>query len=130
MLCRLHKSFYKKCPKNHVFVKHKKTTTLIWCRIPTPSLINRSLHPTITLLRIQKFRNYRFCQNSENDAYGRGWGHHLVCAIVRHWVRKSICDSLLMCRLSIMQNRLKPLSISECWISILLPQVKHKTNMS
>ena len=24
MLCCLHKSFYKKCPKNHVFAKQKK----------------------------------------------------------------------------------------------------------
>ena len=30
MLCRLHKSFYKKYPKNHVFDKHKKTTTNIF----------------------------------------------------------------------------------------------------
>ena len=27
MLCCLHKSFYKKCPKNHDFAKHEKTTT-------------------------------------------------------------------------------------------------------
>ena len=32
MLCCLHKSFYKKCPKNHVFAifaKHKKTAIYI-----------------------------------------------------------------------------------------------------
>ena len=29
MLCCLHEWFYKKCPKNHVFARHKKKTTTI-----------------------------------------------------------------------------------------------------
>ena len=32
-------------------------------------------------------------RNSGNDANGRGWGDHLVCVIITHCVRKSICDS-------------------------------------
>ena len=34
-------------------------------------------------------------RNSGNDANGRGWGDHLVCVIITHCVRKSICDSPL-----------------------------------
>ena len=28
MLCCLHKSFYKRCPKNYVFAKHKKSNDI------------------------------------------------------------------------------------------------------
>ena len=34
MLCCLHKSFYKKCPKNQVFAKHKKNNDIknVWIK--------------------------------------------------------------------------------------------------
>ena len=74
----------------------------IWCRIPALSLITHSPHPTVKLPRIQILEeaseNYPFCWNSGNDANGREWeeGGHLVCVIMTHCIRKSICDLSLM----------------------------------
>ena len=42
--------------------------------------------------------NFRFCRTSGNEAYDRGCWGHLVCIIMTHCVRKSICDSPLSSR--------------------------------
>ena len=40
--------------------------------------------------------NYRFFLKSGNDAYDRGWGEgHVICFIMKHCIRKLICDSHL-----------------------------------
>ena len=78
----------------------------IWCRTPASSLITHPPHPTIKLPRIQilktgfrklsilsKFWEWRKWQ----EMGGGRWGH-LVCVIMTHCVRKSICDSPLIQR--------------------------------
>ena len=57
----------------------------IWCRIPAPSLINPSPHPTIKLPRIKIFKK-NFGKPSIllkfwNDAYSTGWGVILFASL-------------------------------------------------
>ena len=63
-----------------------------------------SPQPTIKLRRIkikkEVLEKYRFCRNSGNEAYSRGWGGgggggHIVCVIMTYWVGKLISDSPL-----------------------------------
>ena len=37
--------------------------------------------------------NYRFRRKSGNDTYSSGWEGHVICVIMTHCVRKSICDT-------------------------------------
>ena len=59
----------------------------IWCRTPAPSLITHPPLSTIKLLRIQiskqALEKYRLCQNSGNDAIGKGWGVILLASLWR-----------------------------------------------
>ena len=74
---------------------------LIWCRIPAPSLITPSPHPTITLPRMRIFQT-GFKRLSILSKFwkkhiwqgGKGAGN-LVCVIMTQCVRKSIYDSPL-----------------------------------
>ena len=64
MLCCLHKSFYKKCPQNHVFAKQKKQRL--------KSKFFKGCHPQIllnpffnTLSQMMKYSEYKHLNNSQ-----------------------------------------------------------------
>ena len=71
----------------------------IWCRTPAPFLITHPPLSTIKLLRIQisktGFRKLSIMSKIWDWRKWQGVGDHLVCFIMTHCVRKSICDSLL-----------------------------------
>ena len=70
----------------------------IWCKIPAPSLITPSPHPTINLQRIKIFKTgFRKLSILSKLWEWYKWerGGRLVCVIMTHCVRKSICDSAL-----------------------------------
>ena len=52
--------------------------------------------------------NYRFRQKSGIDACSRGVEYHVICFIMTHWVRKSICNSpLILAKMSLLKKYLK-----------------------